>query len=280
MYLNIARAADDIGVSPGAVSQQITILEKWLGAKLFFRTNRGLKFSEAGKTYYKSISSVFNEIRIATNVTSRPNVRKSFVISVTATFAMKWLLPKLSKFREKWPDIEISVTTVELVGSFSSADGDVGLRYGTGDFPLMKSVEIIRDNLILVAAPNLTIKPDFNITSISDYPLLMDRHPKVIAEYPNWEDYLSDTGVTNPGNLSIKKFSQQWMVIEAAKNGEGIALVKSCLISDDINSGKLVQLSKKSLKLKSGYYLVHIPEIADDPIIKSFHNWIMLEAKA
>ncbi len=275
-YLNIANAAQELCVSPGAVSQQIHTLEKWLGCRLFRRSNRGLEFTVAGETYFITVQSSLNAIRNATSAISRPDVRKAFVISVTATFAMKWLIPRLSEFREKWPDVDISVSTVELIDTFKSSDGDIGIRYGMGKPSGMKVWELVKDDLILVAQPNLVDLTDraFSIQGLSRFPLLRDRHPKVIANYPSWDDYLKSKGLESPTKLKYREFSQQWMVIEAATNGEGIALVKSCLVIDDIMAGKLQEISLEHLELESGYYLACLPENANDRIIRSFKSWL------
>lgn len=279
-HLNIARAAQELGVSPGAVSQQVHVLEKWLGCRLFLRNNRGLQFTEAGEHYFASVANALDTVRDATSVVSRPEVRESFVVSVTVSFAMKWLLPRLAKFRSKWPDLDISVSTVELIGTFSASDGDVGIRYGLGDHPGMKCWELMRDELILVAAPHVIDRDPgrFALSGLVEYPLLMDNHPKVIAGYPSWEEFLKHRGLQAPARLQMREFSQQWMVIEAATNGEGIALVKSCLVIDDLNAGKLVRVSDEQMALESGYYLVCLPENADDRVVRSFRNWLKREA--
>ncbi|MGO1118196.1 LysR substrate-binding domain-containing protein [Rhodovibrionaceae bacterium A322] len=283
-HLNVARAAQELGVSPGAVSQQIHALEKWLGCRLFRRSNRGLAFTDAGESYHAAIADCLMGVRRATLAVSRPDVRKQFVISATASFAMKWLLPRLSRFRELWPGLDISLSTVELIGTFSAADGDVGIRYGMGDHPGMKSWEVISDDLILVAAPGLLPSEEQNVLSqdllsqeLLAHPLLVDRHSKLIADYPSWEEYLKSRGLTLLQSLRQREFSQQWMVIEAAINGEGIALVKSCLVAEDLKQGKLQQLSDDKLRLLSGYYLVCLPENATDRVLQSFRKWIARE---
>jgi LysR family glycine cleavage system transcriptional activator len=280
-YLNIARAAQELGVSSGAVSQQIHSLEKWMGCRLFRRGNRGLTFTPAGETFHEAVSEALGTIRKATKTVSRPEVRQAFIISVTASFAMKFLLPHLSEFRDKWPNIDISVSTVELINEFQPADGDVGIRYGITAQQGVWSREIIRDDLILVASPNLIASAGNKmlLEDIPDYPLLMDRHPKVIDEYPSWEEYFLSQGLLDPHALKIREFSQHWMVIEAAINGEGTALVKKSLAQEDVKSGRLVRLAAKEMKLKSGYFLVTLPENSNDPIIRSFHHWLQKVAK-
>ncbi len=275
-HLNIARAAQEMGVSSGAISQQVHALEKWIGCRLFQRSNRGLSFTEAGSLYYKAISAAMDDIRHATQTIGRPEIRKNLIISVTASFAMKFLLPRLSEFRDLWPDLDISVSTVELISEFHPSDGDVGIRYGMAHQSSFWTREVLRDELMLVAAPSLLAKTgdDFHMDDICNFPLLMDRHPTVIQDYPSWQEYLKSQGLTDTGKLTLRDYSQQWMVIEAAINGEGVALAKRCLVQDDLATGKLVTLSRDELKLKSGYYLLTLPENASDPIIKSFLRWL------
>ncbi|GLQ07318.1 LysR substrate-binding domain-containing protein [Sneathiella chinensis] len=278
-YLNIGRAAEALGVSSGAVSQQVHALEKWIGCRLFQRTNKGLEFTEPGRVYFDEISRSFEAIRVATRCAGRPDVRKGLVISVTASFAMKFLLPRLTRFRDLWPDVDISVSTVELVSEYHAADGDVGIRYGMARQSGMWSREILRDELLLVAAPHL-LDPSaegFDLDRLRDYPLLLDKHPRVIKDYPSWETYLSSNGLADVSHLTMREFSQQWMVIEAAVNGEGVALAKKCLVQNDLDSGRLVALSGTELALESGYYLLTLPENANDTVIRSFRNWLATE---
>lgn len=280
--LNFAHAAEDLGVSPGAVSQQVAILENWLGCGLFQRNNRGLQFTQAGERYFAAVSTALDQIRVASAIEARPALRGKLSVSVTASFAMKWLLPRFGRFRALWPDIDITMSSVELVSSFTASDGDVGLRYGLGDYLGMSSDLIIQDELILVAAPGRfkELEHSQNLGSLADCPLLLDRHPMVIAGYPSWEQYLGDAGVHDVSNLQLREYSQQWMSIEAAICGEGIALVKSCLVANDLQAGSLIRIGSNKLLLKSGYHLVHLPEMREDKVVRSFGKWLKAEHRS
>lgn len=279
LRMNFAHAAEDLGVSPGAVSQQVATLEKWLGCHLFQRNNRGLDFTEAGQRYFLAVRTAFEQVRVASALEARPALRGKLDVSSTASFAMKWLLPRFGKFRDLWPNTDITMSTIELVSSFSTSDGDVGLRYGNGDYAGMTSTLIIQDELILVAAPGRfeELEHSQRLNSLPNYPLLLDRHPMVISGYPSWEEYLGDLGVHDVSDLQLREFSQQWMSIEAAICGEGIALVKSCLVENDLQCGKLIRIGSNLLPLKSGYHLVHLPEMREDKIVRSFGKWLKIE---
>lgn len=140
----------------------------------------------------------------------------------------------------------------------------------------MNSWELIRDELVLVAAPNLAgeLGSDFRIADLQEFPLLFDPHPSIITDYPSWETYFARHGVEPTRDLNIREFSVHWMVVEAAIAGQGLALAKTCLIDRELANGRLVQLSPERLKLQSGYYLVCLPENSKDPIIRSFRNWL------
>jgi LysR family transcriptional regulator, glycine cleavage system transcriptional activator len=278
-HLSIARAAQELGVSSGAISQQVHALEKWIGSRLFNRNNRGLEFTEAGKAYYTEISDAMEHIRLATRRVGRPDIRKGLVISATASFAMKFLLPRLTRFREKWPNVDISINTVELVSEYHPQDGDLGIRYGQPQQTGMWCREILKDELILVASPNFDtadLTPT-HMSALSSYPLLIDRHQTVIKDYPSWEQYFAKLKLDVTQELSFREFSQQWMVIEAAINGEGIALAKRCLVQNDLDTGRLQALSDEELSLDAGYYMLTLPENANDPVIRSFWRWIQEE---
>ncbi|WP_227711837.1 LysR substrate-binding domain-containing protein [Sneathiella sp. P13V-1] len=279
-HLNIARAAQELGVSSGAISQQVHSLEKWIGCRLFKRSNRGLDFTDPGKAYFDEVSEALSDIRNATRRVGRPDVRKGLVISVTASFAMKFLLPRFTEFRLMWPDVDISITTVELVNEYHSDDGDVGIRYGLAKQAGMWCKEILRDELMLVTSPALVKQKDGKLVmdKLDTLPLLIDQHPKVIKDYPSWEDYLHHLGLNWTHDLKFREFSQQWMVIEAAINGEGIALAKQSLVQRDLDEGRLVSLSEEKLVLESGYYLLTLPENASDPVIHGLWKWLQEKA--
>ncbi|HAT85351.1 MAG TPA: hypothetical protein DCS30_04980 [Rhizobiales bacterium] len=281
-FLNLSSAAQELGVSPGAISQQVSQLEKWIGCKLFRRTNRGLEFTKAGQEYYATVSSIFDALRKSTSSISRPDIKKTFVVSVTASFAMKWLMPRLQTFREEWSDVEIKIKTTELFGKFDLSDGDVGIRYGLGDFGAFKSTLIARDRLLLVSSPDLFPEgvSDDEISYILDAPFLADRHSKLITGYPSWHQYLDRLGLQGGWELEVREFSQHWMVIEAAANGEGVALVKECLVKDEIRKKRLQVLGAKTIEAPSGYYLVHLAENINDPVIRSFRKWLLQELKS
>lgn len=279
-HLNIARAAQELGVSSGAISQQVHALEKWIGCRLFKRSNRGLEFTEPGRSYFDDVTGALSNIRNATRRVGRPEVRKGLVISVTASFAMKFLLPRITEFRLLWPDVDISITTIELVNEYHSEDGDVGIRYGLAKQAGMWCKEILRDELMLVASPGLLKQEnvELEVNRLDRFPLLIDQHPKVIKDYPSWEDYLRHMGLNWSHELKFREFSQQWMVIEAAINGEGIALAKQSLVQSDIDEGKLVSMSQEKLELESGYYLLTLPENANDPVIQDLWKWLQKKA--
>lgn len=281
-HLNMANAADALGVSPGAVSQHVHHLEQWLGCRLFVRTNRGLAFTKEGEAYFGATTRALDGIRTASAAISRPAIRKTFLVSITVSFAMKWLMPRMETFRKMWPEVSIQISTVEAVSQFTVSDGDVGLRYGSGDYPGMHSWEVSRDELLLVAAP---IHPIFNsegdlFEMISEHPLMIDQHPKVINDYPDWPTLFSKFGHAPRKELNVREVSQQWMAIEAAINGEGIALVKSSLARSEIAANRLKRININPISLRSGYHLVCLPENKDDPVIKSFREWLTGELHA
>lgn len=276
-HLNMVKAAEELGVSPGAVSQQIRILEKWMGSQLFTRTNKGLLFTISGQKYFIAIKQAFGAIQEATSKAGRPSVRGTLTIATTGTFAMKWLLHNLSGFRQKWPGLEISITTTSSISQFSPEDGDLAIVYGDGGATKHKYYELTRDKLIVVGSPKLVSteqsKPGHQ-TIPKDIPLLADKHPNTISGYPDWKTLFPEQDDQDSHAPSIRNFSEQWMVIEAAIAGDGIGLVKEILVQNDIKEGKLLRISHFERTLETGYFLACLPENTNDPAIRSFRQWI------
>ncbi len=267
-HLNFSHAAAELMVSVGAVSQQIGLLEDWIGKPLFNRTNRGLQFTELGKQYHHTITNAFNEIRSATGNLSRPETSKKLTISSTTSFTMKFLLPRISSFRELWPDVDISIQASTETWHFNQDEGDVAIRYGANPSKDFWSKKISQDAFILTASPDIAAK------SIDHSPFLIDSHFDNVLNFPDWKQLRDTFQLNDKFPIQIRQFSQHWMVIEAAINGEGVALVKKILVKDDLKSGKLKQIGVQEIGMNTGYFLLTAKGNESDKVFRSFEKWI------
>lgn len=278
---SFARAADELLVTAGAISQQVANLEASLGMTLFDRKGPKLSLREAGRAYLPTLRRALDEIEAATLdlVTHGAGDRK-LVIGALHTLASSWLIPRLNRFQNEHPDIRPVIETLAL--NFATPDRspglggrqiDVGLYFGDGIWPGLKSDKILDEIQVVVAKPR--------------YVDLSEKRPlaEMIARYPRlihttrpkaWHDWahangISISGAPGPG------FEHFFMLIEAAKAGMGIALLPRVLIEGPLSEDSLEIVCDATLQSAGAYYLITPENRADSPEVSGFRDWILRE---
>ena len=236
--LSFKAAADELGVTQGAVAQHVRQLEALLDVTLFERVPKGLAFTSTGRSYHVRIAEAFAALRAAT-VELLPEQDK-VVISVTPTFAAKWLIPNLPKFAEAHPNIDLRIMATEKISSFHSDGIDLAVRQGTPPFGAsLQATRLFKQEVIAVAAPKLA--------GDSPRPLdseLLSKLPKIHDTHDLWPTYLATIGVPDHSPRGLR-LSQTALAVDAAIAGQGITLVSRFLVSHDIKSGRLVEVGPK-----------------------------------
>lgn len=269
-HLNFRMAAEELGVTQAAVAQQIRGLEASLKLKLFDRQPRGLILTDAGKRYSVSIRHALDLISEAT-LALRPEPAH-LTISVTPTFASKWLIPKLASFTAMHPEIDLRVLATERLSHFQTDGVDIAVRYGSPPFgPGLNSELLIEQNIIAVGSPKLI--SDFGLPEdfdhLNQYPLLHDAHnfwPQFIAQI------FGSPNQAAPKNL---RFNQTSLAIEAAIAGQGLALASQCFVQDDIDIGRLKRVFEYSLPIDSDFYLVWPRKAKSPDALTIVRQWLM-----
>lgn len=251
-HLNFRLAAEELGVTQGAVAQQIRGLEADLGQKLFDRGPRSLAPTDAGRSYVANIRRAFELIAEATEAL-RPEP-KHLTISVTPSFASKWLIPRLPAFTAAHPDIDLRILASERMANFQADAVDLAVRYGRPPFgPGLTATLLFEQVLVAVASPLLVERlGEFNAPGGQvAYPLLHDAHdvwPQFLEKA--WPD-------ARPVAAKNMRFNQTTLAIDAAIAGQGAALASLLFVRDDIEAGRLMRLSTTDLQVDSDFYLVH-----------------------
>lgn len=233
--LSFRSAADELGVTQGAVAQQVRQLEAHLDVVLFERVPKGLAFTSLGRSYHNRISGVFADLRAATaQLKPEPN---KVLISVTPTFAAKWLIPNLPSFTAAHPNIDLRIMATEKVSSFHSDGIDLAVRQGSPPFGASLDVTLLfKQSLIAVAAPRLTEEGD----TLLD-PETLAKQPKVHDSHDQWPSYLAHLGVMEQSPRHLR-LSQTSLAVDAAIAGQGVALASRFLVAQDLESGRLVEV--------------------------------------
>lgn len=276
-HLSFTKAAEELNVTQTAISHQIKRLEEELGLRLFIRQNRALALTNEGREYLPGIRAAFQDLRLATERLKRRENENVLIVSTLTSLAAKWLVPRLSKFQELHASIDVRVTTSTALVDFARDGVDVGIRYGLGQWPGLRSDWLMADELFPVCNPALleSDRPLRNVDDLADHTLL---HTSDAYE-DDWRLWLTAAG--KPVNLSRHPgltFDLIFMTVQAAIDGLGVAMGRTAYVEADIAKGRLVVPFDLVIPSEAGFYLVCPQANSDQPKITAFRNWLKASA--
>jgi LysR family glycine cleavage system transcriptional activator len=276
-HLSFTNAAAELNVTQTAISHQIRRLEEELGIPLFIRQNRSLVLTPAAQDYLPGIRAAFQDLRQATDRLQRKDDDRVLTVSTLASFAAKWLLPRLASFQETHPEIDVRITTSMELVDFRKDNVDAAIRYGRGQWPDVRAVWLMADELFPVCSPAL-LK--------GQHPL---REPKDLAHHTllHTSGYNDDWRLwMTAADLPIKTtarqgltFDMSFMTVQAAIDGLGVAVGRTSYVQDDIEKGRLVVPFNIAMPANAGFYLVSPNATAHAPKLKAFEKWLVAATK-
>ena len=280
-HMNFSRAADELSVTPGAVSQQIQNLEDYIGAALFKRTSKGLLLTDAAQTALPALREAFDRLGEAASMLTAAVDGRRVTVSAAPSFAAKWLVPRLGHFEAAHPEVDVWLSAgMELV-DFASGEIDVAIRYGSGRYPGLETTRLMSETVIPVASPALVAeRPLLLPEDLVHHTLLHDGSPDADESCPDWAMWLTARGIKGVDGNRGPRFNQSSLVIEAAMNGRGVALAKRALAQADIDAGRLVAPMQIATAVDFAYYLVHPKAKGRLSQVKAFAAWVTAEAAA
>ncbi|MGF1463757.1 MAG: transcriptional regulator GcvA [Maricaulaceae bacterium] len=281
-HMNFTRAAEELSVTPGAISQQIKLLEEHVGATLFQRAGRGLTVSEAGRAALPAIRDGFDRLAEGAALMRKPVRRGRLAVSSAPSFAAKWLAPRLADFHALRPDVEIWVSADTALVDFDADDVDIAVRYGAGGYPGLVSERLLSETVLPVCAPGLPSgdPPLVRPGDLAGHALLHDGSPEVDPSCPDWDAWLKARGVKGVDAQRGPRFNQSSLVIEAAVAGRGVALAKRSLAQADLEAGRLVApFADGSTPLDFSYYVVHPSNRPLTAAGEAFIDWLRRAAR-
>ena len=280
-HLNFSRAADELSVTPGAVSQQIQNLEDYVGAPLFRRTPKGLLLTDAAQTALPALREAFDGLAEAASLLTAAVDGRRLTLTAAPSFAAKWLVPRLGRFEAAYPQVDVWLSAGLDLVDLTAGEVDVALRYGAGRYPGMEVRRLIGETVIPVLSPELhAANPLDGPEDLARHLLLHDGSPDPDDSCPDWTMWLAARGVRDVDGARGPRFNQSSLVIEAAVNGRGVALAKRTLAQDDLDAGRLVAPLQIATAVDFAYYLVHPKAKGRLPQVKAFISWITAEAEA
>ncbi len=273
--LSFTRAADELAVTQSAVSHQVKTLEDWAGLPLFRRDGRAVALTEAAAKFLPAVTLALDQLALAGRKLQAVDPGQGWLtVAVMPSFAGKWLVPRLSTFRAKHPNIDVWLATFEAQTGALGADVDIAIRYGreesagTG----LTSIKILSEELFPVCAPAMAAQLQ-EPTDLARATLLHDE----LRE--DWAMWLRTAGVTTVDATRGPGFDDSGLLIQAAIEGLGVALGRSVLVKGDLEAGRLVRPFATTLPGGSAYYLVYSPELENAPKIKAFREWLLATAE-
>lgn len=270
-HLNFRLAAEELNLTQGAVAQQIRRLESDLGLKLFNRKARGLELTPAGEGYHRPVRQAMILLDDATQKLRPEN--NLVKLSMTPSFAAKWLVPRLGAFEETHPDIEVQTDASEGLANFRSDAVDLAIRLTSSPIPQeLDAIFLAPIELCAVCSPSYAngLPPIEQLEDFTAHRLIQDSHNQ-------WDKLWEKTGVK--ATYRKVQFNQTALAMDAAINGQGIALVPRLLIEQDVHMGKLVELWRDCQEQQPGYYLVSLKERRPSPAQQKITDWIVQEVK-
>lgn len=276
----LAQAAEELGVSVGAVSQQILKSEQQLGRPVFVRTPKGLVPTEFGSELLAYLSRGFRELARGIALAQTPN-QTLLTLSVAPVFAAKWLVPRLHRFQALQPGLQVRVdAAIELV-DLDRSDVDMAIRVGPGGWPDVKAELIHRQRVFPVCSPQMA-KLLRSPHDLANVPIILDK-PTVVLDFfqVRWNMWLSLHGLDESMfKTAGPSFSDSALCLEAAIASQGVMLGWHTLAANALADGRLVKPFAEEADTGLGYYLVTSPARGNDRKIAAFRSWIKKEIAA
>src|SRR5215469_778977 len=276
-HMSFTDAAEELSVTQAAISHQVRGLEQRLGLKLFVRRNRSLLLSEAGQAYLPTVRSAFDQLNEATEKLLQKDRGGHLTVTTTASFALKWLIPRLGGFQRANPEIDVRLSTNTGLIDFSREDVDIGIRYGRGHWPNLVAERLVGEDIMPVCAPALAKGPNA-LKKPSDLKRFTLLH---IGTFPDdWQVWLTAADLKGIDYTRGVTFDFPLAAYQAAMDGLGVALGRQPLVDPDLKAGRLVVPFEFKRSSDFAYYLVYPPEAIRRRKIKAFRDWVVTLVEA
>lgn len=277
-------AADELCVTPAAISQQIKSLESYVGLKLFQRVGRRVTMTQEAQMILPELREAFALIEKSL---SRLGDGETGLLTINTTlaFAAKWLLPRIHHFQGLYPKIDIRLNTCDQLTHFEQENVDAAIRFGSGSYDGLKSLPITsvtREKIFPVCSPDLLTKnsPLEKVEDLQFHTLLHDDTMLKNTILPSWSKWLTQAGAANVADTRPGlHFGNSVLAIDAAINGQGVALSCGFVVSDDLKAGRLIQPLSEPCDLEYSYHLVS-PANRVNKKVEYFYRWLLKQCES
>lgn len=274
-HLSFTRAAAELNVTQTAISHQIKALEEHLGLSLFRRLNRALMLTEDGQTLFPAVRDALDGLADAAARLRARETAGTLTVSTLPSFAVKWLVPRMSHFQDRNPGIDLRISAKEHLVDFARDGIDISIRFGVGKWPGVRAEWLADEAIAPVCSPALL--PDLPRPGDLARSTLLHEEMVPLRDFPGWETWLSAVGVGGIDAARGPRFSHTHLMLQAAMDGRGVAMAPLLIAADDLLARRLAEPFSFRLATGFSYYLVYPPATADRPKIGAFREWITEE---
>ncbi len=280
-HLSFTRCAEELHITPGAVSQQIRQLEERLGFRLFLRRARGVELTAEGQRLAQTVSEAYGSIDAELRRLDAGEIRGTLRLRSIPSFLAKWLTPRLPRLQQRYPDIQLRLVAEDSSQALHEGDFDLAIDLNDGSYPGMHSTPLLDEQIFPVCSPALLRgrPPLHGPADLAHYPLLHDITAwRGSSEFAEWEFYLQGIGA---GDLDVRRghtFNRNHLTIEAAIAGIGVAIARRTLLNDELERGALIVPFGSAIANHKRYVLHYPPGGLAHPGVRAVHDWLVEEA--
>jgi LysR family glycine cleavage system transcriptional activator len=278
--LSFTAAAAELHRTQSAVSHRIKALEAEVGAQLFTRGSRGLTLTAAGEALAFQVSRAVIDMARAIAELGHAGASRQLRVTMLPSVASQWLMPRLPRFCEQHPDLEVQVIADPRILDLRTEGIDLAIRFGHGRYRDHVTIPLMPDRVVPVCSPRLieTRGPVSSLEALLDLPLLHDSSAEGDGSLSDWRSWLEQLGRSDLPSQAGQRFSHAGLLIEAALVGIGVALARLSLVVDHLTQGTLISPLPLTTATAFAYYLVALPEVAALPKTARFSQWLHAEA--
>jgi len=281
-HLSFTRSAEELHITPGAVSQQIRQLEERLGFRLFLRRARGVELSAEGQRLAQTVSDAYGNIDAELRRLDAGEIRGTLRLRSIPSFLAKWLTPRLPRLQQRYPDIQLRLVAEDSNQALNEGDFDLAIDLNDGSYPGMLSTPLLDEQIFPVCSPSLLRgrPPLHGPADLVHYPLLHDITAwRGSSEYAEWDFYLDGIGAGGQDVRRGHTFNRNHLTIEAAIAGIGVAIARRTLLNDELERGALIVPFGVAIPNHKRYVLLYPPGGLNQPGARAVHDWLVEEAQ-
>lgn len=271
-HMNFTRAAEELCVTPGAVSQRIKMLEEHVAVALFKRDGKSMRLTKPGRELQTRVAQALDDLTKAIERTCRSASDSAITVSVTPAFAMRWLMPRLHRFTGRHPSIVINIRPSQAVIDLNREDIDLAVRFGSGEWPGLRTEKLMDEELFPVCSPAFEAAWQISESSqLLNVPLLHE-------ERQPWSVWFDLVSISITKQLHGPVYTDANLLVEAALAGHGVALARASFVRFELASGRLVRLFNQSVKTRFSHYLVYPKQVRQPHETKVLRAWLLEES--